>query len=201
MATAVPTKGYTFADFCALIREDQKASLIDGVIYMDSPDNTDANKLLVWLGTLISLFVQIRILGEVFVSRVAFRLDDRNGPEPDLAFVRKNRLHLVKRGYVNGPPDLGVEIVSPDSVQRDYKDKRGQYERAKMPEYLIIDELERKVLLLRLSPQGKYREVKPRNGELHSEVLRGFWIRPEWLWQDPLPQTMDVLNRILSRLG
>jgi Uma2 family endonuclease len=135
MATAERAKGYSFADFCALIRHGQKASLIDGVIYMDSPDNTDANRLLVWLGTVINLFVNIRGLGQVFVSRVAFRLDDNNGPEPDLAFVRKSRLHLVKRGFVNGPPDLGLEIVSPESATRDYKDKRRQFERGRVPEY------------------------------------------------------------------
>jgi hypothetical protein len=40
---------YTFEDFCEIIREDQKADLIDGVIYMASPENTDANDLFGWL--------------------------------------------------------------------------------------------------------------------------------------------------------
>jgi hypothetical protein len=31
--------------FCALVREDHKADLIDGIIYLASPDNTDANRL------------------------------------------------------------------------------------------------------------------------------------------------------------
>ena len=35
-------------------------------------------------------------------------------------------LAVVKRGRVEGPPDLAVEIVSPDSVDRDYGKKRGQ---------------------------------------------------------------------------
>lgn len=34
MATLTPRKGtFTYDDFCALIRDDQKADLIDGVIY------------------------------------------------------------------------------------------------------------------------------------------------------------------------
>jgi len=46
---AARTGPYTFDDFCEMVREDQKADLIDGVIYMASPENTEANDLFVWL--------------------------------------------------------------------------------------------------------------------------------------------------------
>src|SRR5690349_21351419 len=68
------TGPYTFDDFCAMIREDQKADLIDGVIYMASPENTDDNKLFVWLITVMNLFARKRKLGQIFGSRVALRL-------------------------------------------------------------------------------------------------------------------------------
>src|SRR5206468_2321456 len=106
------TGPHTFDDFCLLVREDQKADLINGVIYMASPENTDANELFVWFVSLMYDFAQLRDLGKVYGSRVAFRPDDKNGPEPDIAFVRKKRLGRVKRGRVEGPPDLAVEIVS-----------------------------------------------------------------------------------------
>src|SRR5262245_61686066 len=153
---------YAFEDFCSLVKDGQKADLIDGVIYMASPDNTDANDLFVWLITLMNLFCRRKKLGKVYGSRVAFRLDDREGPEPDIAFVAANRLDLVRRGYVAGGPDLAVEIVSPDSVERDYKKKRAQYQKGGVREYWIIDEIEQRVTLLRLTERGKYREVRPR---------------------------------------
>src|SRR5437870_821596 len=145
MKLATRAGSYTFEDFCALVKDGQKADLIDGVIYMASPDNTDANKLFMWLGSLMDLFAEAKRLGEVYGSRVAFRLDDTNGPEPDIAFVRKDRLHLVERGGVRGGPDLAVEIVSPESEERDYQKKRKQYEEAGIPEYWIVDEPEQKV--------------------------------------------------------
>jgi Uma2 family endonuclease len=188
----------TFEDFCFQVKRGQKADLIDGVIYMASPDNTDANELFMWLGSLMQFFVNARGLGKVYGSRVAFRLDNYNGPEPDIAFVRKTRLDRVARGHVKGGPDLAVEIVSPDSVERDYQDKRKLYERAKVGEYWIIDEPEQRVTLLRLGPGGKYREVRPRKGELHSQALPGFWIRTAWLWEKPLPILIEVLNQLLS---
>ncbi|HZV03527.1 MAG TPA: Uma2 family endonuclease [Gemmataceae bacterium] len=198
MGATTNGRALTFEDFYLLIKDGEKGDLIDGVIYMSSPENTDANSLFMWLGGLIHLFVEERELGEVFGSRVAFRMDEPQGPEPDIAFVRTERLHLVKRGYVEGPPDLAIEIVSPDSVDRDYVQKREQYRQAGVQEYWIVDEMEQRVVLLRLNAAGAYREVKPRKGALHSQVLYGFWLRPEWLWQEPRPKKATVLAEILK---
>lgn len=201
MATAISIQPYTFADFCRLVKDDQKADLIDGVIYMASPDNTDANELFMWLGTLMLLFAQRYRLGKVYGTRVAYWLDETNSPEPDIGFVVKARLGLVRRGHVHGPPDLAVEIVSPDSTDRDYLKKRRQYQRFGVREYWIIDELKKKVILLRLGANGRYRQVKPRKGELHSEVLTWFWLRPEWLWQSPLPDTLEIFQEMVAKTG
>jgi Uma2 family endonuclease len=197
MSTVTRSDSYTFEDFCLLVKDGQKADLIDGVIYIASPENTGANELFVWMAAVITLYVRAKRLGKVYGSRVAFRLGERQAPEPDLAVVLKERLHLVKRGYVEGPPDLAVEIVSPESVDRDYQKKRAQYE-AGVPEYWIVDEVEQRVTLLRLATTGKYREVRPRKGVLHSEVLSGFWLRPEWLWQQERPMETDVLAMLLA---
>jgi Uma2 family endonuclease len=188
----------TFEDFCAIVREDQKADLIDGVIYMASPENIDANDLFVWLLTLINLYARKKKLGRVFGSRVACRLDDKNAPEPDIVFVGAKHQDRIRRGGVDGPPDLVLEIVSPESVERDYDKKRRQYQRFKIPEYWIVDEEEQKVTLLRLNARGKYRDVPPRKGVFHSKALRGFRLDPRWLWQDPRPDELDILEQLLE---
>jgi Uma2 family endonuclease len=189
---------YTFDDFMTLVKDDEKADLIDGVIYMTSPDNTDASDLFGWLYTLWYDFADLKDLGKVYGLRVAFRLNDENSPEPDIAFVHKSRLHLVQRGFVDGPPDAAIEIVSPDSVERDYEKKRKQFEAAGVLEYWIVDEMERKTTFLRLGRNKKYREVKLRKGVFTSTAFPGFWFRPEWLWQEPRPRKTDVLARITA---
>jgi Uma2 family endonuclease len=201
MKTATVTGPYTFEDLCALVKDGDKADLIDGVIYMASPDNTSANELFVWIIGLMGFFVEATVAGKVYGSRVALRLDDRNGPEPDIAFVRKTHLHLVKGGHIAGPADLTMEIVSPDSTDRDYHKKRRQYERARVPEYWIVDPLREKLTVLRLGPGGKYTRVQPRKGELHSRALPGFWVRPEWLWQEARPNMATILAELLGRLS
>jgi Uma2 family endonuclease len=198
MAKSTRVRPVTFEDFCERVREDQKADLLDGVIYMASPENTDANKLFMWLGGLMDLYVEARELGEVYGSRVACRLDDENAPEPDIVFVHKKRLHLVERGKINGPPDVAVEIVSPDSVERDYTRKRKKYEQAGIREYWIIDEMEETVSLFRLSDKGRYREVRPKGGIYHSSVIEGFWFKAEWLWKLPRPKRPVILAEILG---
>ncbi len=198
MGTKTRVGCFTYEDFRALVPDGQKADLIDGVIYMASPDNTDANDLFVWLISLIHGYVESKQLGQVFGSRVACRLDDGNGPEPDILFIRNEHTDRIHRGGVEGPPDLAIEIVSPESVERDYEKKRKQYQRASIPEYWIIDEEERTVLLLRLNARRRYREVRARRGMLHSDVLSGFWLDPTWLWQKPRPIAVAILQQLLA---
>lgn len=188
----------TFDEFCFLVKDKQKADLIDGVIHMASPDNLDANEITMWLSGLVDDFVIERDLGRTWVLRVAFRLDLKNSPEPDICFVLKNRLHLAKRGYFDGHPDAAFEIVSPDSVERDYVKKFQQYEQFGVPEYWIIDEIEETVTLYRLNKKGKYQEIRPKDGVYCSEAIEGFWLDPKWLWQLPKPRKSAILADLLS---
>jgi Uma2 family endonuclease len=190
---------FTWDDFCRLVGPKQKADLIDGVIYVASPDNTDSDSLIVWLISLIDFYVEARNLGRVFGSRVALRLDDTNSPEPDISFVRRQRLSAVKRGGVEGAADFVIEIVSPDSVERDYKKKFWQYARAGIGGYWIVDEMLKAVTAFRLDLVGDYQEIKPKDGVLYSRSLPGFWLRPEWLWQQPRPNRPRLLKKLLAK--
>jgi Uma2 family endonuclease len=198
MSTAARKKPITFEEFCRLVPDDQKADLIDGVIYMASPDNWIASTLFSWLFNLLGIYVQHNDLGAIVGSRTAFKLSDTNSPEPDIAFVRKSRLGLAQSNHFPGGPDLAVEIVSPDSVTRDYRMKRELYEQAGVREYWIVDEPKGKVTLLRLDAGGKFREVRPRKGVLTSRAVPGFWLRLDWLWQTPRPDILKVLAEIES---
>jgi Uma2 family endonuclease len=56
------------------------------------------------------------------------------------------------------PPRLVVEIVSPDSVQRDYRHKRSEYATLGIPEYWIVDPKAKKITVLWLE-EGFYEET------------------------------------------
>ena len=188
----------TFDEFCSMIEDGQKADLIEGVIYMASPDNLAAGDLFLWLISLMYDYVARHELGNVFGSRIAFRLSPHNSPEPDIAFVLKKRLHWRRKSRFEGPPDLAIEIVSPESVRRDYVLKRKLYQKYKVPEYWVIDEDKKSITCFRLDASGKYREMDLRRGILRSQVLQGFWLRVEWLWAETRPSKDEALNQILA---
>jgi len=112
--------------------------------------------------------------------------------------VRKEREADIRGTYVLGPPDAAIEIVSPDSIERDYVTKRNQYEAARVKEYWIVDPLKQKVTLLRLDNTGKFREVRSVKGRLRSRVIEGFWLEIAWLWQQPLPDEIETIFRIME---
>ena len=198
MIKAIGKQSVTFDDFCFLVKDGQKADLIDGVIYMASPDSPDNFRLSKWLIGVTDEYTIEREIGEIFGIRIAFRLDEMQSPEPDIGFVKKSRLHLVKKGFIDGPPDAAFEIVSPESIERDYQKKRRQYEKYGVREYWIIDQLEETVTLLRLNKRRKYQEIQPVDGVYYSEVIAGFWLDPNWLWQTPRPRKSTVLAKLLG---
>ena len=55
------------------------------------------------------------------------------------------------------PPLLVIEIVSPESVNRDYRYKRSEYAAAEIPEYWIVDPMVNQISVLRLE-EGLYEE-------------------------------------------
>src|SRR5262249_16330913 len=90
---------FTFEEFCFITGSDRKADLIDGAIYFDPPESPFVNELFSWLLELVHGFVESRDLGAVYCVRVAFRIDDRNSPEPDIAFVKKDRMNIIRREF------------------------------------------------------------------------------------------------------
>ena len=197
MSTATRTGHYTFDDFLLLVKEYEKADLLDGVIYMASPESTDDNKLGGWLYSLMRLFAEETDQGECYYTRVAFRITEKRGPEPDVAFVAKERLHIVEKGFIDGAPDIAVEIVSPDSVERDYDLKRNIYEAAGVKEYWIIDPDERRATFLQRQGE-QFVEIKPKDDRYESQVLRGFYLKVEWLWSKERPSIMSILPGMMK---
>lgn len=189
----------TVEQFYSFVPDGQKADLIDGVIYMASPDSLRANKLTGFLCWLFRGFLEARgVGGEVVFSRYAFRLGEFNAPEPDVAYVRPERVELVEEGGMRGGPDIAVEIVSRESRNRDYDLKRRLYEEAGVSEYWIIDPIQERVEFLVLE-EGRYQLAPLEENRLfRSRALPGFWIDVDWLLADPLPPATRCLREILG---
>ena len=188
----------TFEEFLEIIKDGQKADLLDGVIYMASPDNTDANDLTAWLSTILRAFADARGLGKIYILRVAYRIGKKHGPEPDIGFVPKRLERRRRRGYIDGPPTLAIEVVSPDSVARDYLQKRALYEKAGVGEYWILDPDEQRATFLVLRNK-RYVEVAPVDHVIKSTVLPGLVLDVRWLTGRTRPGPYQVLQKLLEK--
>ena len=188
----------TVEDFFALVPDGQKADLIDGVIYMASPDSRRNDQLAGFIRFLVQGYATVKQFGTVFGSRFAFELSPTRAPEPDVAFVSTARLHLVEETRMKGAPDIAVEIVARESRTRDYLEKKNLYEAAGVREYWIIDPLQRRAEFYRLT-EGQYNLVPlEQNRIFSSEILEGFWLDVEWLFADKLPNEFHKLQEILN---
>ncbi len=182
--------------FYALVEDGQKADLIDGVIYMASPETLRQNRLTGFIWQILAQYCELKDLGEVFGSRFAFILSPHRAPEPDVAVVRKERLHLVQEHGMEGGPDIAVEIVSRDSRHRDTVDKRRLYQEAGVSEYWLIDPVKREAVFLRLK-DGQYEAVALEEGRIfRSTVLPGFFLELDWLFGPQPPKVKDALRAI-----
>lgn len=188
-----------FEDFCVLVADGEKADLIDGVIYMASPDSRINNDLNGFVFRLIADFIDDQnIDGFAFFSRFACKITELRSPEPDVGYVRPERSHLVHEKYMDGGPDIAVEIVSRDSRQRDYGEKKQLYQDAGVQEYWIVDPIQRRVEFLGLK-EGQYELIALEDNYIfRSRVLPGFWLDVNWLLARPLPKGADCSRAIAS---
>lgn len=188
----------TVDEFYDLIPDGQKADLLDGVIHVASPDSLRATDITAFVLYLLRGFNTARRLGgKALVNRYAFVLSQLRAPEPDVAYVRAERLHLLQ----HGGPDAAIEVVSRESRARDYGEKRQIYQDAGVHEYWIIDPWQGRVEFLRLK-DGRYELVPLENNRIfRSEAVPGFWLNVDWLLADPLPNDYDCLQEILAHVG
>jgi len=118
-----------------------------------------------------------------------------SGREPDILFIARENLGRLKLNYLDGPANLAVEIISPESQSRDRGEKYYEYEEAGVEEYWLLDPTRKRAEFYRLGDNGIYaRIVVADDGIFRSEVLKDLWLKVDWLWQEPLPPLMSVLK-------
>ena len=181
-----------FDDWLEASGEDAvRAEWADGEVIVMGNATVEHNDLVMWLAILIRLFVKRRKLG--FASFDNTMRVEGQRRVPDAYFVAEARRGIIARSRVDGPVDLAVEVVSPDSVENDYVTKYREYQRAGVREYWIVDPQNRAFTAFGLNEAGDYRSMASDAGRFCSAVLPGFSFRPSDLWADPLPAEEDVL--------
>ena len=169
-----------------------RAEWVDGEITEVVGDNIRHYLLVHFLGNLLSRHVDLSRLGYVFIETILMKLSSHpSGRMPDVFFLANSHRDRIKDTYIDGPADIVIEVVSPDSEIRDRDVKFVEYEAAGVPEYWLIDKPQDQAHFYVLGEDGKYREAPvSADGIYTSTVLLGLRLRVEWLWRERLP-TLD----------
>jgi Uma2 family endonuclease len=181
----------------AFAHEDVRAEWVDGEVVIMSPVTREDDSLRNWLSRLLGDFVEEHGLGEVRGPEFMVRLGkQRRRRIPDILFVSAARRHLVHRTYLEGGPDLSIEVVSQDSRVRDWQEKFVEYEKAGVGEYWIVDPSSSRVEAYRLGDKRKFERIEEQAGVVTSTVIPGFALKTAWLWADPRPSVISVLREL-----
>jgi Uma2 family endonuclease len=190
-----PPAPVSWEDFLAWLDEDTHAEWVDGEIIEMPPVVDDHQFILGFIYRLMMELVDEHQLGLVYLAPFKMHLPSRRtGREPDLAFLKAENATRAHPTYLDGPADLVVEIVSPESVTRDYETKRAEYEAASIPEYWIVDPIRQAARFYLLGDDGQYRlGTVDVDGVYASPIVTGLRLRVSWLWRRPLPTIKAAL--------
>ena len=167
----ISEQDYLAAEF----EEPWRYELVDGrlsVLSPNSEEHCDAEEF--WLERLFLYKAENRNLLEKVVPEAWLRIHGKTYRIGDLGvFLRGERSATRRPERV---PEIMFEFVSPgrDSRDRDYVQKRADYHRVGVLEYVIVDSEARSVLILTHQPDG-YRETKLDKSKIyHTPLLPGF---------------------------
>lgn len=169
---------------------------VNGRVIVMAPASRRHVQLTGWIQSLLLIVVQQQQLGEVLGPEFMVRLrkGERSRRVPDVLFVSSARKSLLKPTYLDGAPDLAIEVVSPDSVARDWREKYLAYEAAGVREYWVIDPLSRQMEVYALKRRKFQLMASVKDGSVESVVVPHFRLRPSCLFCDALPSILDTLQ-------
>lgn len=169
----------------------RRGEWVDGEVVVFMPTVRVHELVLHFLHKLLGIVVELREIGSVTGSGYELRTRDGAAREPDLMVLLSEHEDRATDRRLLGAADIVVEIISPDSVTRDRRDKLAEYAAAGVPEYWVIDPRDGKESfeLFVLDGEGFYVLAQAdRDGRVWSSVLAGVWFELAWLTAETLPK-------------
>ncbi len=182
----------------------QHCEWVEGVVIKVSPSKLEHVRLIQYFVMLINAYLEIKPVGTLVVQPFVIRLPEfpRRRREPDLFVVLKSNPNELKDAYMDGAPDLCIEIVSEDSVARDHGDKFYEYQTGRVPEYWVIDPLRKQCRFYRLDDEGRYTRIsEDADGNYQAHTLTGLRIHVPTLWQAELPGISKIVQAVHTMLN
>jgi len=159
--------------------------LVEGRLVRMSPVNFDHGRIVLRIGFLLSRHLEqhpIGVVGAEIGFKLAANPDTVRGS--DIAFVRSERVpsSTGRRGFVKGPPDMAIEVLSPDDRPSEVDAKTEEY-LAKGVLLVVVVDPRRQIATV--SRPGAYKVILESETDLLdlSDVIPGFQCQLRELFQ------------------
>lgn len=176
-------KKLTFENYLALPETKQRYEIVDGVLIMAPAPTPDHQWVAQEIFVLLRDFVGGRSTGVVLLAPVDLLIQRQplRTRQPDLLFLNGERTGIRGRDQLRGlqflevPPDLVVEVLSPSNTRREIEDKLDDYRRIGVKEcWLVSPEAETIEVITLSTHEPESTDIFGINGSLQSQVLGDF---------------------------
>lgn len=185
LETPAEEKVWTDAEFMALNRDGHRYEIVNGELIDMGNRSAKHGYVAVILSAALFNCVSTRKLGAMFDSSTAFKMKSGNKRSPDVSFMAKERLQGLDDlpdGFLEGAPDLAVEILSPSNTVAEIHGKIVEYFENGARLVWVIHPQEQYVLVYR-SSQEPDRLLKSTDSLDGEDIVPGFTLAIAELFQ------------------
>jgi Uma2 family endonuclease len=201
-AGEIVATGVSAEDYMTLYAETHH-EWVEGVVVKMSPVTLQHDTLTIYLRQWLNAYFALNPIGRVVGDPFVMRLDAIGRlREPDLQVILNDNPGQLTDTAMIGPADICIEVVSPESVARDYGDKFVEYEKAGVREYWIVDPIRQRCQFNRRSDAGVYAVILPdETDHYHTPLLPKLALHVPTLWQEPLPDVISIVQAVQAMLA
>ena len=126
---SVPDRLYTAQDLADMPDDGKVYELHNGVLIEVAGSKYRQSQLAVWLAHLILSFIEQQNLGgEMTGADGTAVLNEFNTRIPDVSYISAERVKMQdKDSYLQGAPDLAIEVVSPSNSDLEMQQRAAEY--------------------------------------------------------------------------
>ena len=129
---------FTYEDYL-LTPDDRRYELVDGDLFLTPAPTPTHQQIAGELFARLREFVEAQRLGRVVIAPCDVVLSHYDVVQPDVFFIRSERLSIIGEKNIQGAPDLVIEVLSPSTEERDREMKAKLYARNGVRELWIVD--------------------------------------------------------------
>ncbi|MGZ5432911.1 MAG: Uma2 family endonuclease [Thermoanaerobaculia bacterium] len=148
----VDTRLFTADELLRRPEDGGRYELVEGELKPMSPSGLEHGRIAARIAIHLGAHVRQHRLGEIYIAEAGFVL--MRGPDtvrvPDVSYVSGERV-VDTTGFMHGPPDLAVEVISPSDLASEVSFKTSQYLRAGTRAVVVVDPEKRIVYVHRAS--------------------------------------------------